>query len=188
MKSTREIIKKTIDDMGNAHSEEVKKAVEKLALDIYEKGMLPKDAMGLSDDMIEGLYTFGHRLYTTGKYDQAAQLFRLLIMLDSTQARFMMGLAACLHMKKDFESAATAYLLCGILDPRNPLPHYHAADCYMEMNQPGLAIQSLECSIACAGNRPEFAAIKDRSQVMINGLREKIDPGQKPEKSEIKAA
>lgn len=174
MATTKDIIKETMEKMGTEQTEEVKHAVEKLATDIFEKGMLPKDAMGLSDAMMEGMYSFGYRLYNTGKYDQAIQLFRLLVMLDPTQAKFSLGLAACFHMMKDYKNAATTYVLCSIIDGKDPLPHYHASDCYIEMHQPELAIAALELCLERCEARPEYIGIKDRAKISIENLQSQI--------------
>lgn len=172
-----EIVKQALNEMGGGQPEEIKQAVEKLTTDIYEKGMLPKDAIGLSDGMIEGMYSFGYRLYNTGKYDKAVQLFRLLVMLDPTQEKFSLGLAACFHMMKNYHNASTTYLLCGIINNEDPLPHFHASDCYVEMQQPDLAIASLEICLERCGNRPEYAALKNRASIAIDNLRKKISEG-----------
>lgn len=175
MKTTKEVVKETIDNLGVQASEDVKKAIEKLVTDVYEKGMLPKDAMGLSNEMIESMYNFAYRLYNTGKYEQASQIFRLLIMLNPVESRFMMGLAASYHMRKDYFNAATCYTICSILDPRDPLPHYHVSDCYIESGNLELARRELEVCILCAEKFPVFAAIKDRAQMTMQALEEKIN-------------
>jgi type III secretion system low calcium response chaperone LcrH/SycD len=170
MKTSKEVAKETIDNLGIQASEEMKQAIEKLVTDVYEKGMLPKDAMGLSDEMVESMYNFAYRLYNTGKYDQASQIFRLLVMLNPIESRFMMGLAACYHMRKDYFNAATCYTICNILDPRDPLPHYHISDCYIETGQLDLAIKELEVCILCAEKFPVFEAIKDRAKITLDAL------------------
>lgn len=172
--ATKDIVKETMDKLGVEQTDEVKHAVEKLATDIFEKGMLPKDAMGLSDAMMEGMYSFGYRLYNTGKYEQAIQLFRLLVMLDPTQAKFSLGLAACFHMMKDYKNAATTYILCSIIDSNDPLPHYHASDCYLELNQPEMAFNALELCIERCNNRPEFSGVKDRAKITLDALRKQL--------------
>lgn len=188
MKTPKEIIKNRVNELGQTQPQEIKDAIEKLALDIYEKGMKPKDAMGLSDQMVEGMYSFGYRLYNTGKYDQASQLFRLLIMLDPMQARFMMGLGACLHMQKKYEDASNAYVLCAVLDLTNPLPHYHAADCYLEDNKLELAVTALQSCIIICGEQPQYSVIKERALVMLQGILAKVDEKYKDPKADKQQA
>lgn len=172
-------IKETIEnlDIEGKESEEIRKALESLASNMFEKGLLPKDAMGISDEMVEGLYSFAYRLYNTGKYDQAVQIFRLLILLNPTSAKFMLGLAACFHMQKQYEIAATSYILCTLVDPKNPLPYYHASDCYMQLGKSDLAIASLEACLKKMEGKAEFTAIRDRVQLTLDTFQEKVKQG-----------
>lgn len=187
-------IKEAIEnlDIEGEESEDIRKALETLASNMFEQGLLPKEAMGLSDDMVEGLYSFAYRLYNTGKYDQATQLFRLLILLDPTCSKFLLGLAACFHMQKEYEIAATSYILCTLVDPNNPIPYYHASDCYIQLDKADLAIAALEVCLKKMGDKEEFAAIRDRVQVALETVREKIKQGEekplKVKKTKKKAA
>ena len=181
-------IKEAIENLEieGKESEDIRQALETLASNMFEQGLLPKDAMGLSDDMVEGLYSFAYRLYNTGKYDQAVQLFRLLILLNPTSAKFMLGLAACFHMQKEYEIAATSYILCTLVDPKNPLPYYHASDCYMQLEKPDLAIAALEACLKKMEGKEEFSAIRDRVQLALDTFQEKVRHGKTHAKEEDK--
>jgi len=172
--ATKDQIPKAIEQGGEQPPVDVNEAIDQLTTDLYDKKMLPKDAMGLSDEMIEGMYSFGYRLYNTGKYEQAVQLFRLLVMFDPSQPKYSMGLGACFHMMKDYENATTTYVLCSIIDGENPLPHYHASDCYVHLNQPENAIIALDISIDRCGERPEYRLIKERAQLSRDALKEQL--------------
>ncbi len=161
-------------EQGETPPVDVNKALDELNTNLYDKKMLPKDAMGLNDEMIEGMYSFGYRLYNTGKYEQAVQLFRLLVMFDPSQPKFAMGLGACFHMMKDYENAATTYVLCSIIDPLNPLPHYHASDCYVQLNQPENAVIALQLSIDRCNGKEEFRLIKERAQLSLDAINEQL--------------
>lgn len=178
--------------MKGDQKEEIKKAMENVGLNIGQmKGkemedfsnaalaeqLLPKNVMGLSDAVVEGLYSQAYRLYNTGKYKDASQLFRLLIMIDSTEAKYTMGLAACFHMLKQYESAVSTYALCGIIDPESPIPHYHSSDCYIQMKDFISAIISLEMAVKRAGDKKEFQSLKDRSLMTIESLKKEAKIG-----------
>ncbi len=53
--------------------------------DLYSKvvkqGGSFKDALGLSDAIVEGIYAQAYRLYNTGKYQEVTDLFRMLVIL-----------------------------------------------------------------------------------------------------------
>src|ERR1700733_3616408 len=98
-------------DLGQRHG----KDFQKLSRDALAQNMIPKRIMGLSDAMVEGIYGQAYRLYNTGKYKDASQLFRLLIMLNSTEGKYAMGLGACFHMLKEYKNAISTYSICGVI-------------------------------------------------------------------------
>ena len=172
MKSDQRQIKKAVEQVGTALSHEKKSDFQNIAAKAVQQGVMPKDMLGLSDAMIEGIYGQAYRLYNTGKYKDACQLFRLLIMLNSTEPKYAMGLAACFHMLKEYKNAVSSYAMCGVIDPQNPIPHYHASDCYIHLKDPVSAIIALEMAIKRAGDKPEYQTIKDRAQMTINSLKQ----------------
>lgn len=176
----KEEVRKAINKTGKEIEKSGGKDVERLSNSLLSEKILPRNALGLSDAMVEGLYSQAYRLYNTGKYKDASQLFRLLIMMDSTEAKFSMGLAACFHMMKEYENAVSTYALCGIIDPESPVPHYHASDCYIQMKDPISAIISLEMAIKRAGDHPEFQSLKDRALMSIESLKKEVKIGEHP--------
>lgn len=177
----KEQVKKSIEKMGANIGSEQARNMEKLSKSAMMDQLLPKNAMGLSDAMVEGLYSQAYRLYNTGKYKDASQLFRLLIMIDSTEAKYTMGLAACFHMLKEYESAITSYALCGIIDADSPIPHYHSSDCYIQMKDYVSAIISLEMAVKRSGEKPEFQSLKDRALMTIESFKKDAKIGDLPE-------
>jgi type III secretion system low calcium response chaperone LcrH/SycD len=174
MKGEQYQIKKATEELGTAVGKEKAKDFQNVAAKVVQQGMMPKDMMGLSDAMVEGIYGQAYRLYNTGKYRDASQLFRLLIMLNSAEPKYAMGLAACFHMMKDYKNAVSTYTICGVVDPDNPIPHYHASDCYIHMEDPVSALIALEMAVKRAGNKPEFQMIKDRALLTIESLKKEI--------------
>ena len=137
-----------------------------------------KEAMGLTDGMIEGIYGQAYRMYNTGKYKEASQLFRLLMLLDPKQPKYILGLAACFHMLKEFKNAVQIYTMCGLMDPESPIPHYHLSDCYIQMNDKVSALISLEMAVTRAEGKAEYQILKDRAQLTIENLKKEIMPKQ----------
>lgn len=172
-KAAQELGKQLKETMGEEKLNQANKQMSRL---------MPKEFMGLSDAMIEGIYGQAYRLYNTGKYREAGQLFRLLIMVNGTEAKYAMGLAACLHMLKDFKAAAEAYMLCTAIDAHNPIPHYHASDCYIQMKDKLSALVSLELAVQQCGDKPEYKTLKDRAQMTIQSLKKDLQTGNQEKK------
>lgn len=158
IKAAEENMKKLEDALGG------------LSDKMLKGGMLPKDALGLSDALVEGIYAQAYRLYNTGKYSESIHLFRMLVMLNSTESKYILGLAACFHMLKEYQNAVQVYSMCAMLDPENPIPHYHASDCYVQMQDPLSAIISLNLAVQRAGEKPQYVKIKERALLTIDSL------------------
>ena len=170
-----EIINTAVEKLGETQSVEMKDSLKGLLSNIFEKGMLPKDAMGMSSNMVEGIYSHAYRLYNTGKYKEASILFRLLILLDPTSPKYPLGLAACFHMVKEYINAASTYMLVSMVDPVSPIPYYHASDCYINLKEVGAAALALEMAIKLSGNLPQYSLIKERSTFTLAGLQEELE-------------
>ncbi len=163
-------VEKPMEEAISKVSADMKEKVKTLAEDMYKKGKSPKEAMGFTDEMAEGIYSFGYRLYSNGKYSEAAPIFRLLILLDPTQLKYLLGMAACFHMLKEYQSAATTYSLCCIVDTNDPMAAYHASDCYLHLNEIPTAMRSLQVAIQRMGSKKEYAALKERARLNLESL------------------
>lgn len=139
-----------------------------------KEGSSVKDALGLTDVMIEGIYGQAYRLYNTGKFKDASQIFRMLVMLTPNDPRYLMGLAACHHMMKDFLSAINTYTVCSMLDGDNPVPLYHASDCMIQVGDHASALVVLEMAVDRAGDKPEYKMMKDRALLTIESLKKEV--------------
>lgn len=174
MKHSKHQIKKTIDQAGELIQKKQGKEFTKISKKAMKQSGLVKDVIGVSDESVEGIYGQAYLLYNTGKYKDAAEIFRLLIMLNSTEAKYTMGLAACFHLMKEYEGAASAYALVSIIDPENPIPHFHSSDCFIQLGDKASAVMSLELAVKKAKDKPEFATLKERAQITLQALKKEM--------------
>ncbi|MFI0434116.1 MAG: SycD/LcrH family type III secretion system chaperone [Parachlamydiaceae bacterium] len=144
----------------------------KMADQVFNQAIPPKQALGVTNREAENIYAQAYRLYNTGKYAEAAHLFRILIMLNAMEHKYMLGLAASLHMMKDYVSAIETYTMCSALDPRNPIPHYHSSDCYLQIKETLSAMLCLELAIESCENKPSYSKIKERAQLSLDSLKQ----------------
>lgn len=173
MKSDEAQVKKAAEQIAEhlKKDESKEKNVTQLADEFFKNGHMPKDVMNLNDKQVEGLYAQAYNFYQTGRYKDAIQIFRLLVMLNANEVKYVLGLGACLHMMKEYKNAVESYTLCCVLDPENPIPYYHMSDCFIEMKDPYSAIVALEMSVKRAGNKPEFQMLKDRALMTMETLK-----------------
>lgn len=148
---------------------------------VLETGRLPREALGFGDQRMEAGYAQAYHLYNTGKFLDAAQIFRWLVVLDATDPKYYLGLAACLHMLKEYNAAAEVYMTCSVIDGQTPIPFYHASDCYIQLRDRASAILMLELAIERAGMKPEYAVLKERARMMIEGLMKEIKQQENPD-------
>jgi len=174
MKDTREVTKDAAAEAAAQLGGRNAEGVSGMAKRTFTGNMQIKDVLGLSDEMVEGIYGQAYLLYNTGKYRDASEVFRLLIMMKSTEPKFMMGLAACYHMLKEYDPAASTYILCSVLDPTSPLPQFHASDCYIQMGDKASAIVALEMTIKRAETKPEYQVLKERAAITLEGLKKEL--------------
>ncbi|MBS0634627.1 MAG: SycD/LcrH family type III secretion system chaperone, partial [Verrucomicrobia bacterium] len=143
-----------------APGKKAENAVKQIMEAALKKGIMPKQALQISDDTMEAIYTQAYTLYNQSKYRDASYIFRLLMLLDFTTPKYVLGLAACAHRVQDFTNAANLYFLCAALDPDNPIPHFHATDCYLQLGAKAIASYSLQLAIEAAGEQPQYQTIK----------------------------
>lgn len=159
--------------MGSDEKIETKfdEAFGPIAEKMMKQGMTPQEAMGVSSSYLENIYSQAYRLYNTGKYAEASHVFRILIMFNAMEPKYMLGLAACFHMLKDYGNAIQTYTMCAALDPKSPIPHYHSSDCFIQLEEYLSAMLCLELAIERAGGKPEYAKMKERAQMTLESVK-----------------
>ncbi|MBS0654706.1 MAG: SycD/LcrH family type III secretion system chaperone [Verrucomicrobia bacterium] len=170
-------IQESLQKINFAAGEKARVELKEILESSLKKGIMPKTALQINDDTMEAIYTQGYNLYNMGKYKEASYVFRLLMMLDFSTPKYILGLAACSHRLKDYSNASNLYLLCAALDPTNPLPHFHAADCYLQLSSPSIACISLGMAITAAGDQPQYALIRERASLMKAALDQQLGTG-----------
>lgn len=85
----------------------------------------------LSAEETEKFYTYGFCQYESGNYKEAVDVFRILCTNHPTVSRFWFALGASLQQTHLFEEALRAWAVAAILTPQDPMPHFHAAECYL---------------------------------------------------------
>ncbi|MCB1114433.1 MAG: SycD/LcrH family type III secretion system chaperone [Chlamydiia bacterium] len=170
MKQSKQAANKAAEKVG----EEVKHSKGEEYLDLANKALKGnlsiKGLAGVSDEKEEAIYGQAYLLYNTGRYKEAAEIFRVLITVNSTEPKYMMGLAACFHMMKEYEAAMSSYTMCTFIDPESPVPHFHLSDCYLQLGDDISAVNSLKSAIKRCENKPEFKTLREKSEITLRGL------------------
>ncbi|MCB1118397.1 MAG: SycD/LcrH family type III secretion system chaperone [Chlamydiia bacterium] len=174
MKNIKQQIKSGTKEAAEKLKEDKGLDYDKFLKGVMGKSMSVKDTLNMSDSTVEGIYGQAYRLYNNGKYTDAMHLFRLLIMINSTEPKYTMGLAATLHMMKEYKAATEIYNLAGITDPDNPLPFFHSSDCFLQLNDPASAVLMLGMALKRTKGKPQFKMLEDRCKITMEGLKAQI--------------
>lgn len=161
--------------IAEGETPKIEKGVEALYDNIFNKGMMPKDAIGIKESDTEATYAQGYQLYNMGKYKDARSVFASLLIVDSTEPRFLFGHAACSHMLEDYKAAADMYTYQAVVSPDDPIPYYHAADCYIKIGDAFSAAVVLNQVIKRSGDEEKYKMIKERSEMTVKKLEEQMN-------------
>jgi type III secretion system low calcium response chaperone LcrH/SycD len=170
MGTTEELISQAVKTSRKLIHPEKAKQYEEMLSKILSNNQSPLEVCGFTPEILEAFYGCAQCLYTSGKYKDAGIIFNLLTYLNVNEYKYVMGCAASAHMQKNYLDALTHYNSCFFLDPSNPLPNYHASDCYRKLNSPTLAIQCLNAAILQAGDNTAYTKLKERAQLTKDAI------------------
>ncbi len=141
---------------------------------IIKDGKSLAEVLKLHGDKFEALYSVAYNTYTSGKYEDAANFFGVLMSIDPFDVRIYMGFAASLHMLKNYENAALFYQwACGI-DQQDPMPMYYSAECYMAMKDIPATKSALTYTLKRINeSTSNYDAIRNKVEVMLANLGDK---------------
>jgi type III secretion system low calcium response chaperone LcrH/SycD len=112
-------------------------------------GISEKEASPLTLDQESSLYNRAYGLYEKEDYRAASQLFTQLVLTDPFSKEYWQGLAGSRQMSREYLAAVHAWGLAALLDEADPLPHFHAAECLLCMEEKEEALKALDAALAC---------------------------------------
>lgn len=92
----------------------------------------------------EMIYALSYSTYQQGDYTTASRLFRQLVLTSPFSKDYWKGLASSEQMQAAYEAALHAWGIVSLLDDKDPLPHFHAGECYFFLNNFIEACKALE--------------------------------------------
>lgn len=175
---TEETLNALIDEKLKKHGKKLSEEeieMQRVALrEVFIEGKPPREAMEISVEFLNILYSIAYNSYNAGKYEEANQIFRMLDLLDPAIPRYILGLAATYHQIKDYDKAIAAYFSLTIIEPNSPIGFYHIADCYEKLEMPTGVMMALSGAITRCGEEQKYAKLKGRCYVMRNQYLKKL--------------
>ena len=120
------------------------------------------------DKDIAPIYALAYNLFRAGKFAEAAEYYKVLLLLDPFRPSFSMALGACYHRIKKYDFAAILYMQASLFDNTDPLPFFYTYDCFMHLNDSESAILMLPNVIERAGESDKYKAIKQKAQLLLD--------------------
>jgi type III secretion system low calcium response chaperone LcrH/SycD len=117
------------------------------------------DILGLSTDEVSPIplaqerqfYATAFGLYEKGDYRGAALLFTQLVLTDPYSPHYWQGLASSKQMAQEYLAAVHAWGMLALLKENDPLPHFHAAECFLSLDEKEDALKALDAALELAG-------------------------------------
>lgn len=106
-------------------------------------GILTKD---FTKDDLALLYELAYNLYQVGNYAKGEEIFRRLVLATPLDKNHWQGLGSCQQMQKKYQDALVSWSMLILIDPENPLPHFHAAECLFSLDQIDHAMNALKAA------------------------------------------
>ncbi len=130
-----------------------------------------KDATGISDEALEEVYSLAFTFYNQGKYRESISLFEFLSGASPGTYKYILGLASSYHQIEAYEDACLGFYIALNLEPTNPIPAWFATDCFLKQNLPEEAQEFAETTVLICDNRPEYAELKHRCELIVQALK-----------------
>jgi len=113
------------------------------------------DILGISEnegssiplEMERQFYATAFGLYEKGDYRGASQLFTQLVLTDPFSEHYWQGLASSKQMGRDYMAAVHAWSMVALLKEGDPLPHFHAAECFLSLDEKEDALKALDAAL-----------------------------------------
>lgn len=118
-----------------------------MALDMLRNFHTIGEIHGLDEDNLEAMYAAAFNYYNHGKFQEAHDLFRCLSTMNHLEPKYVMGLAACKQMMKQWEAAIDCYGLVMNMEPLNIMPAFHTSECLLQLDDKEGAKRALKLVI-----------------------------------------
>lgn len=134
---------------------------------ITTEGYTFGDVLGISDEQLQALYSWGYELQKRGRFEQAQQVFQYLCYLNHYDESSWIALGFCRERLKQVDGALQAYITAGMLDLENPIPPLRTAECLLQKGELDAAEKAAKMTLRLAGDTPRFGQRRIRAKQLL---------------------
>ncbi|WP_201456429.1 SycD/LcrH family type III secretion system chaperone [Chlamydia sp. 17-3921] len=161
------------NDLEQKYPPPTEEETKQVLLNIFQglgNGLSLQQILGISDILLEEIYTIAYSLYSQGKYLEAIGLFQILAASKPQNYKYMLGLSSCFHQMKMYNEAAFGFFLAFDSQPDNPIPPYYIADSLLKLDQLEESKNFLDITTDICGDKPEYKILKERCSIMKGSI------------------
>lgn len=125
---------------------------------------------GVSKQDLDALYVMAYNLYSEKKYQRAFQIFQAIALYNHFDKRGWMGSAACCQLLGNYRAAVSCYAYASLIDAEDPVPLFHAIECYIALKSYDEAHSALGAMLLLAEKNSKFAQLKNWATKMKEAL------------------
>jgi type III secretion system low calcium response chaperone LcrH/SycD len=96
-----------------------------------------------TDAELGSVHAIAYNLYTQGRFAEAERYFGFLSFYRPLDCRYLVSIGSCRQMQKNFSGAIESYSLATLLEPENPEPSLHVAECLLGLGEAEAARETL---------------------------------------------
>jgi type III secretion system low calcium response chaperone LcrH/SycD len=124
----------------------------------------------------ESMDTIGNlafQSYSSGDYDKALQLYRLLSLYDHTNSKNFLGVGICMQKAENYEDAVNSYLIATKLNRDSYSAFFNISQCLLALGKNKLATGALEEVIRIGKGKPDVKKSKTykKAEQLLKGLK-----------------
>lgn len=127
--------------------------------DYFEKGGTWQMLLRLPDSHLESQYANGYEFYQEARYDEAAEAFTSLTILNPYEPKYWFALGAARQFDGDSAEALQAFLLSSAIDEENPNPLLQAARCADELGRTEETLELLDQAITLGTGERKYETV-----------------------------
>lgn len=121
-------------------------------------------AKRFSDEEKDGIYSQCLAYYKQGLLDKAHNFLILLRVYAPMEYRFTLLQAMCFKQQKEFDEALAQLRMAAMVEPDNPEPCLHAAECLMAQGHAQEAEQVLQQVLQLGQGQEKYKRLVERAE------------------------
>jgi len=166
-------------------NEEKADIINKLT-ETVSNGVPAGKVFNLSKEQIVQIYTFAMKELKAGHFNNACELFKILVTLMPDELSFYIGLGVCHQRMKRYDEAICVFITASVRDETNPIALYYAYDCLMKKGNVIGAQAILNEVIRISKGQPIYKHIEEKSKLLLASVEKDVEALKKQIEEDLK--